>query len=69
MEYEKLKGLSKNDIIKQLGDGYNDFFNDIWMYRVNEKNCFLCKKYIYIYFQNGFVKRVEYRRLKANYLM
>lgn len=37
MEFDELKGLSKTDILEQFGDCYNDFFSDIWMYRVNEK--------------------------------
>lgn len=69
MEFDELKGLSKTDILEQFGDCYNVFFSDIWMYRVNEKSCFFCKKYMYIFFQHDFVKKIELKRLKANYLM
>lgn len=69
MDYEQLKGLSKTEIKERLGSCYNDYFSDIWMFRAYEKNCFFCRKYLYLFFEKGLVKKIEWRRFKANYLM
>ena len=35
--YNKLKGLTKEEVIKSLGLVYNDIHSDTWMYRVSDK--------------------------------
>lgn len=69
MNYEQLKGLSKSEILDRMGACYNDFHSDIWMFRTYDKDCFFCKKYLYIYFEQNHAKKIELRRFKANYLM
>lgn len=69
MEYKQFIGVSKADILEEFGSCYNDFYSSIWMFVLHEKNCFCCKKYLYIFFEQDLVVKIELRRFKAKYLM
>ena len=68
-EYEVLIGLTKEAVLEQFGFCFNDFISNIWMFRLETKNCFFCKKYLYLFFENNIVINIEIKRYKANYLM
>ena len=54
-----LIGLMKNEVIKILGDEYNDANSSRWFYFIGKKN-FLFKKYLYIHFDKfGKVCKIE----------
>jgi hypothetical protein len=49
----------KNELIKILGDEYNDANSSRWFYFIGKKN-FLFKKYLYIHFDKfGKVCKIE----------
>lgn len=59
----KLIGLSKDNIKKLLGHGFNSFYEKRWMYRREVQPYIWSKKYMYITFdENGIVIEVELRR-------
>ena len=69
IEYELLTGQTKEEIFEQLGFCFNDYISDVWMYRLDTKNCIFCKKYLYLFFENDIVTKFELKRSKVNYLM
>ena len=68
-ECELLIGQSKKAILEQFGFCFNDYICNIWMFRIDTKNCFFCKKYLYLFFENDKVIKFELKRYKVNYLM
>lgn len=68
-EYELLIGQSKKAILEQFGFCFNDYLSDIWMFRLETKNYFFCKKYLYLFFEDDVVIDFELKRYKVNYLM
>jgi hypothetical protein len=68
-DYELLIGKSKEEILEQFGFCFNDYLSDIWMFRLEIKNCFFCKKYLYLFFEDDLVVDFELKRYKVNYLM
>ena len=69
IEYEVLTGLTKEEILQKLGFCFNDYISNVWMYRLDEKKCIFCKKYLYMYFENNIVTKYDLKRFKVNYLM
>lgn len=65
-EIKRLKGLSKNEVIKRLGLVYNDIHSDIWMYRLSDRTSVFRKNFLYIFFVDNRVENVELRRFKRN---
>ena len=57
--YEKLIGLSKKDINSIFSESYNDYYSDIWVFRLNEKMSYFKKNYLYIYFTEDKVEKYE----------
>ena len=62
--YNKLKGLAKEEVIKSLGVGYNDIYSDIWMYRISDRATVFRKNFLYLFFEGNEVKTVELRRFR-----
>lgn len=57
--YEKLIGLSKKDINSIFSESYNDYYSDIWVFRLNERMSYFKKNYLYIYFTEDKVEKYE----------
>ncbi|NHN26262.1 ParA family protein [Flavobacterium jejuense] len=57
--YEKLIGLSKKDIKSIFSESFNDFYSDVWVFRINEKISYFKKNYLYIHFTNQKVEKYE----------
>ena len=58
-ESKLLIGLMKNEVIKILGDEYNDANSSKWFYFIGKKT-FLFKMYLYIHFDKfGKVCKIE----------
>ena len=57
--YEKLIGLSKKDINNIFSDSFNDFYSDVWVFRIHEKISFFRKNYLYIHFADHKVEKYE----------
>ena len=64
--YDKLKGLTKEEVIKNIGLVYNDMYSDIWMYRISDKVSLFKKNFLYIFFIDKRVVSVELRRFKRS---
>jgi chromosome partitioning protein len=62
--YNKLKGLTKEEVIKSLGLVYNDIHSDTWMYRVSDRATEFRKNFLYLSFVNNQVQNIELRRFK-----
>jgi chromosome partitioning protein len=62
--YEKLKGLSKREVISHMGLMYNDLHSNIWMYRTTKKIKLLKKNYLYLYFDKNRVEKILTKRFK-----
>lgn len=62
--YNKLKGLTKEEVIKSLGLIYNDIHSDTWMYRVSDRATVFRKNFLYLSFANNRVHGVELRRFR-----
>ena len=62
--YNKLKGLTKEEIIKSFGISYNDIYSDTWMYRVSDRATVFRKNFLYLSFANNRVHTVELRRFR-----
>lgn len=59
-EYLKLLGLSKEEIKRLFGHGFNGFYEKRWMYRREVQPYIWSKKYLYITFdENGLVTKIE----------
>ena len=62
--YEKLKGLSKREVIYHMELMYNDLHSNIWMYRTTKKIKLLKKNYLYLYFDKNRVEKILTKRFK-----
>ena len=68
-EFQYLIGKSKADILELFGFCFNDYISNIWMFRISTKNHLFCNKYLYLFFENDIVLKIELKRCKANYLL
>jgi|JFJP01.1.fsa_nt_gi chromosome partitioning protein len=50
--FDKLIGLSKQDVVYVFGDSFNDLHSNSWMFRLPE-NGILKKKFLYLSFENN----------------
>ena len=64
--FDKLKGMHKKEIIKNLGLVYNEIYSDIWMYRVPGRATVFRKNFLYLYFVDNHVESFELRRFKRS---
>lgn len=62
--FNKLKNLTKEEVIKRLGLVYNDIHSNIWMYRVSERATVFRKNFLYLTFINNRVHSIELRRFR-----
>lgn len=63
--FNSLIGLSKTQIILQIGQQYNDIHTNTWMFRNHKKKRWYQKKYLYLYFEKNKVAYYEYRSFKT----
>ncbi len=57
-----LLGKNKEEILHILGEAFNDWRSNVWMYRVSHSKNLFGNNYAYIFFNNeGFVKEVSLR--------
>ena len=64
INYDKLKGLNKKEVIRHIGLVYNDLHSDVWMYRITKKMNPLKKNYLYLYFNKNRVEQIKTKRFK-----
>ena len=62
--FNKLKNLTKEEVIKRLGLVYNDIHSNIWMYRDSERATVFRKNFLYLTFINNRVQSIELRRFR-----
>lgn len=60
-DYKKLVGMTKNEILLELGDHFNFFQADVWSY-VLKNNWFGMKTVLFIFFENEKVTFVKIKK-------
>lgn len=59
-----LLGLHKNEVKERIGLHDNNINRNVWFYQYNKSKSIFKKKYLYLYFKNDFVKKMETKRFK-----
>lgn len=65
LDYNILRGLTKVQVAQMLGQAFNDFNADVWMYAIKHNSAFFGKKYIYLFFSNQVVQSFKVKRFKS----
>ncbi|MBN97257.1 MAG: hypothetical protein CMC56_05040 [Flavobacteriaceae bacterium] len=66
LNYEYLKGKTKEETIELLGLCYNDIHTDVWMYRISYQVSFFRKNYLYLYFAKNRIHGIELKRFRTS---
>lgn len=60
-DYTHLLGMSKKEILTTLGEGFNFYPDDVWIY-ILKKTWLGQKTLLFLAFEDGHVKKIEIKR-------
>lgn len=66
--YKELIGMTKNEVLFELGDQLNFFQSDVWTYEIEGRNWWGMKVILFIFFEDEIVSYVKIKRTFNNHL-
>lgn len=67
--YKNLIGKTKQEVVDKMGLQFNDIHANIWYYTLYDEMGWFGFKYLYVFFANNQVIRIEPKRFKKDSLM
>lgn len=64
-QYDDLLGITKQDLIVKIGDEFNFYPDNIWIYLLH-KNFFGRKTFLVIYFENNVIIKFKIKKTYGN---
>lgn len=64
--YKELIGMTKNEVLFELGDQFNFFQSDVWTYEIERRNWWGVKVILFVFFEDEKVSYVKIKRTFNN---